>query len=158
MSELIADITLQYQSGTPPAFMSHERTLALRNLRENAVFKPKGDEKAPYIVDLSIQDNRLIFELKNADKAPLPALVLSLKPYRRLIKDYFLMIESYEQMRSTGDRVKLEAIDMGRRGLHNEGAELMIERLADKIEMDLNTARGFFTLICVLQASPHHLS
>ncbi len=156
---MIEEITLQFpNAGTPPAFMQNERTLALKNLKENALFKPNGDENAPYIINLSIQDNRLIFELKDADKTPLPALVLSLKPYRRLIKDYFLMIDSYEKMRISGDRVKLEAIDMGRRGLHNEGAELMIERLSGKIDLDLNTARGFFTLVCVLQASPRHLS
>ena len=152
----IEAIALTYPGNNPPpAFMANERTVALKSLKENSKFKPVQAGQAPYVVNLSIQDNRLIFEMEDADKNTLPALVLSLKPYRRLIKDYFMMIESYEQMRLSGTKEKLEAIDMGRRGLHNEGAELMMQRLSDKIDMDLDTARGFFTLICVLQAGPH---
>ncbi|MEM6782093.1 MAG: UPF0262 family protein [Pseudomonadota bacterium] len=152
----IQDIALHYPgNGNPPNFMVNERSVALKSLKDHSKFQPTQSAQAPYVVDLSIQDNRLIFEMHDADKNALPALVLSLKPYRRLIKDYFMMIDSYEQMRSTGNTSKLEAIDMGRRGLHNEGAELMMERLRDKIDMDLETARGFFTLICVLQAGPH---
>jgi len=77
-------------------------------------------------------------------------LVLSLKPYRRLIQDYFLMLESYEQARHSATRDKLEAIDMGRRGIHNEGADLLLSRMESKITMDHETARKLFTLICVL--------
>lgn len=152
----IEAISLQYPGKTPPpTFMANERSVALKSLQDKSHFQPVQAGKAPYVVNLSIQDNRLIFEMEDSNNRPLPALVLSLKPYRRLIKDYFMMIESYEQMRMNGNQCKLEAIDMGRRGLHNEGAELMMERLSDKIDMDLNTARGFFTLICVLQAAPH---
>ncbi len=152
----IEAIALNYPGNTPaPAFMMNERTLALKSLKDKSRFQPTQDSKAPYVVNLSVQDNRLIFEMEDAQKQSLPALVLSLKPYRRLIKDYFMMIESYEQVRQQGNTSKLEAIDMGRRGLHNEGAELMMERLSDKISMDLETARGFFTLVCVLQAAPH---
>lgn len=152
----IEAIALHYPGNTPPpSFMVNERTLALKSLQDKSRFQPCQSGKAPYIVNLSVQDNRLIFEMEDAQQKALPSLVLSLKPYRRLIKDYFMMIESYEQMRLEGNTSKLEAIDMGRRGLHNEGAELMMERLSDKIDMDLETARGFFTLICVLQAAPH---
>jgi uncharacterized protein (UPF0262 family) len=73
-----------------------------------------------------------------------------LKPYRRLIKDYFLIVRSYDEAMREGKPSRIEAIDMGRRGLHNEGAGLLIERLEDKITMDLDTARRLFTLICVL--------
>lgn len=76
--------------------------------------------------------------------------MLSLGPYKRIISDYFLMIDSYEQARIEGKQAKLEPIDMARRGLHNEAADLMIERLAGKIDIDHDTARRLFTLICVL--------
>lgn len=159
MSTDIQTIELHYPGGaTPPPFMANERTIALKALKDHGHFRPLQSSHAPYIVDLSIQDNRLVFEMKDAGDNTLPALVLSLKPYKRLIKDYFMMIDSYEKMRNSGQHAKLEAIDMGRRGLHNEGAELMMERLSDKVDMDHETARGFFTLICVLQAKPHFQS
>lgn len=77
-------------------------------------------------------------------------LILSLSPYRRLIHDYFLMIESYEQVRIEGNLQKLEPIDMARRGLHNEAADMMRERLRDRIDIDHDTARRLFTLVCAL--------
>ena len=92
----------------------------------------------------------LVLRIRNTDGHDLPMLVLSLKPYRRVIEDYFLIIASYEEARRNGVLQKLETIDMARRGLHNEGAELLRERLADKIDMDFETARRFFTLICAL--------
>ena len=79
-------------------------------------------------------------------------LVLSLKPYKRLVKDYFMIVRSYDEAMREGKPSRIEAIDMGRRGLHNEGAESLQERLADKISMDFDTARRLFTLICVLHA------
>jgi uncharacterized protein (UPF0262 family) len=112
-----------------------------------------NDNAGPYGVTLSIAEGRLVMQMKNAQKEETPALVLSLSPYRRLIQDYFLMIESYEKARLSATREKLEAIDMGRRGLHNEGAELFKSRLEGKIELDFETARKFFTLICALHRS-----
>ena len=132
-------------------FMTGERDSAIRDLLKESHFRPQGDEKAPYAVDLSIQDNRLVFALKNANDEELPSLVLSLNPYRRIMRDYFLMIQSYEDLRAAANQTKLEAVDMGRRGLHNEAAELLQTRLENKIAMDLNTARRIFTLICYLQ-------
>lgn len=151
----IADIALRFPGeGAPPSFMANEQEQALKKLTEESFFQPLNDDTAPYSIGLSVQDNRLIFAMTNARQTPLPALVLSLKPYSRIIKDYFMMIESYETVRAQGSRAKLEAIDMGRRGLHNEGAEMIMTRLSDKITMDMETARGFFTLVCALQASP----
>ena len=92
----------------------------------------------------------LVFRFKNSRSEELPLLAISPRPYKKLIQDYFMMVESYEQVRHEGNPYKLEAIDMGRRGVHNEGATLLKERLAEKIEMDFETARRFFTLICVL--------
>jgi uncharacterized protein (UPF0262 family) len=91
-----------------------------------------------------------VFEMTNTNSEVLPILVLSLKPYKRLIQDYFMMVNSYEEALVGANPSRIEAIDMGRRGLHNEGAEMVAERLADKIKMDDDTARRLFTLICVL--------
>ena len=127
-----------------------EHQAALSDLLHNSHFQPRNDNNGPYALQLSIEDARLVLRMKNALAQELNTLVLSLKPYRRLIQDYFLMLQSYEQARQHATREKLEAIDMARRALHNEGAELLISRLEDKIDMDFETARRFFTLICVL--------
>jgi uncharacterized protein (UPF0262 family) len=128
----------------------HERERALHDLRDHGVFRPVNDTAAPYDVALSIEESRLIVRIRNAEDTELPMLVLSLQPYRRLIRDYFLMIEGHEQARRESHHSRLQTIDMARRGLHNEGAELLIERLQGKIDMDFDTARLFFTLICSL--------
>ncbi len=85
------------------------------------------------------------------DGEPLETIRLPLLPFRRIIKEYFVVCESYNHAIKTASRAQIEAIDMGRRGLHNDGADLLRERLADKVECDTNTARRLFTLICVLQ-------
>jgi uncharacterized protein (UPF0262 family) len=110
------------------------------------------DPEGPYDLTLSVEENRLVFRISNDNGDAIPMLVLSLKPYARLIKDYFLIVESYEKALRDGGPSRLEAIDMGRRGLHNEGASLLMERLKGKIVMDADTARRLFTLICVLHA------
>ena len=133
-----------------PDYLAREQHTAVKDITTNSHFKPLNDNAGPYNLALSVEDGRLVIRTSNASGTELPALVLSLKPYRRLIQDYFLMVESYEAARLTASREKLEAIDMGRRGLHNEGAELLIARLQDKIDIDFETARKFFTLICVL--------
>ncbi|MGH1398912.1 MAG: UPF0262 family protein [Alphaproteobacteria bacterium] len=132
--------------------IARDRQIALRDLRRNSVFQPLKDENGPYDISLSVEEGRLVFRITNAAGADLPMLVLSLKPYRRLIKDYFMIVRSYREAVNDGKPSRIEAIDMGRRGLHNEGAELLQERLSDKIEMDFDTARRLFTLICVLHA------
>lgn len=127
-----------------------EQELAINDLIRQSVFQPLNDNHAPYALRLSIEDGKLVIRMRNAQETDLSMLVLSLKPYRRLIQDYFLMLQSYEAARHHATREKLEAIDMGRRGLHNEGAELLIARLKNKIEIDFETARRLFTLICAL--------
>jgi len=117
------------------------------------VFQPiKNQGSGPYALSLSVEENRLVFRIENDAGDELPMLVLSLKPYKRLVKDYFMIVRSYDEAMREGKPSRIEAIDMGRRGLHNEGAEGLQERLADKIEMDFDTARRLFTLICVLHA------
>jgi len=147
----IADITLAIENdGMLPDYLRKEQTQALQNLLTENDFRPHNDNQGPYKLALSIEDNRLVIRIKNAAAQDLNMLVLSLKPYRRLIQDYFLMLESYEQARHSATRDKLEAIDMGRRGIHNEGADLLLSRMESKITMDHETARKLFTLICVL--------
>ena len=91
-----------------------------------------------------------MFDIRREDGAPLMAHLLSLTPFRRIVKDYFLICDSYYKAIRTATPSQIEAIDMGRRGLHNEGSELLMERLKEKIEVDFDTARRLFTLICVL--------
>lgn len=132
--------------------IARDREIALRDLKANSHFIPFKDEAGPYDVSLSLEENRLVFRMVNAKGEDLPMLVLSLKPYKRLIKDYFMIVRSYDEAVKGGNPSRIEAIDMGRRGLHNEGAELLLERLEDKITMDMGTARRLFTLICVLHS------
>jgi len=137
-------------NSAPAALLVRDRETALRDLKRAETFNIIRDNNGPYAVDLSIDENRLVFRITNAEREELPMLVLSLKPYARLIKDYFMIVRSYDEALREGKPSRIEAIDMGRRGLHNEGAALLAERLADKIEMDQDTARRLFTLICAL--------
>lgn len=104
----------------------------------------------PYILHLSIQEGRLVFDVRNGADAPLTAIVLALGPFRSLIKDYQLLVDSHMLAVEEGRAERIQAIDMGRRGLHNEGASLLRERLDNKAEIDHETARRLFTLVCVL--------
>jgi uncharacterized protein (UPF0262 family) len=97
-----------------------------------------------------VQENRLLFDVRNASDKKLRDIVLSLTPFRTIVKDYFMICESYYDAIKKLSPSQIEALDMGRRGLHNEGSELLRERLAGKIEVDFDTARRLFTLICVL--------
>lgn len=147
----ITSITMPDDTGVMHAILPRrDRDIALKDLIDTSHFQPSGDENGPYHIDLSIQENRLVLSIRNAARVTLPLLILSLKPYKRLIQDYFLIVQSYDEAIKDGKPSRIEAIDMGRRGLHNEGAELLAERLADKITLDFNTARRLFTLICVL--------
>ena len=92
----------------------------------------------------------LVFDVRREDESPVIAHYISLTPFRRLVKDYFMMCESYYQAIRSASPSQIEAIDMGRRGLHNEGSELLMERLKNKIDMDFDTARRLFTLVTVL--------
>ncbi|MGB8485821.1 MAG: UPF0262 family protein [Xanthobacteraceae bacterium] len=130
--------------------VEHERAVAIYDLLEENSFHPRGHEGGPYELALSITSNRLVFDIRLADGAPVVAHHLSLSPLRRIVKDYFLICDSYYAAIRTAGPDQIEAIDMGRRGLHNEGSELLIERLRHKVEMDVDTARRLFTLICVL--------
>jgi uncharacterized protein (UPF0262 family) len=104
----------------------------------------------PYVLHLSIQEGRLVFDVRRLDDAPLTAIALALGPFRRLLKDYQILVDSHIMAVQEGREARIQAIDMGRRGLHNEGATLMTERLRGKVTIDFETARRLFTLVCVL--------
>lgn len=130
--------------------VEHERKVAIFDLLEENSFTPNGSEGGPYHLHLAIEENRLVFDIRLEDDSPHGKVMLSLTPFRRIIKDYFLICESYYDAIKTAAPAQIEAIDMGRRGLHNEGSQLLKERLAGKIELDFDTSRRLFTLICVL--------
>ena len=104
----------------------------------------------PYALHLSIQEGSLVFDIRDVAGAKLTAVGLALGPFRRLVKDYQLLVDSHIKAVEEGREQRIQAIDMGRRGLHDEGAELMTLRLAGKIDIDFDTARRLFTLVCVL--------
>jgi uncharacterized protein (UPF0262 family) len=130
--------------------VEHERKVAIFDLLEENSFTPAGSPGGPYLLHLAIEENRLVFDIRLEGGEPHGKVMLSLTPFRRIIKDYFMICESYYDAIKTAAPAQIEAIDMGRRGLHNEGSELLKERLAGKIELDFDTARRLFTLICVL--------
>ena len=150
MTSAIKSITLHYPNGQKPWAMATEQERAIEDLCAQGKLSFHNYNHPPYHIDLSIYNKQLVLKAVDEQGNERPHLVLSLSPYRSIIKDYFMMIESYEQARQDGQEQKLEPIDMARRGLHNEAADLMIERLKDKIAMDHDTARRLFTLICVL--------
>ncbi len=132
------------------ATVEHERSAALADLLHDNYFAPLGLDTGPYDVFLSARDNRLRFEIRAAHASEMLEIILPLAPFRSVIKDYFLICENYFDIVKTGDPYRIEAIDMGRRSIHNEGSELLKTLLEDKITVDFNTARRLFTLICVL--------
>lgn len=130
--------------------VEHERAIAIYDLLEENSFDPIGDPTGPYALKIALVERRLALEVMREDGSPVITHILSLTPFRRVVKDYFMMCETYYSAIRTESPAKIEAIDMGRRGLHNEGSELLIERLKDKIAVDFDTARRLFTLICAL--------
>jgi uncharacterized protein (UPF0262 family) len=148
----LVEVTLDEGSiGRNSTDVEHEREVAIFDLLERNTFALEGHEDGgPYTLRLSFADNRLVFTVGDTNRNPIVHVMLSLSPFRRLVKDYFLMCESYYQAIKTAPPSRIEAIDMGRRGLHDEGSQLLIERLKGKIQIDKFTARRLFTLICAL--------
>jgi len=130
--------------------VEHERAVAIYDLLEENHFAPDCGREGPYDLRLSIRENRLIFDIRGEDGDPYDTVPLPLAPFRRIVKDYFTVCESYFEAIKIASPSRIEAIDMGRRGLHNEGSELLRERLAGRIDVDFATARRLFTLLCVL--------
>ncbi|WP_413204898.1 UPF0262 family protein [Rhodospirillum sp. A1_3_36] len=129
--------------------VEHERAVAIFDLLEDNHFSVSGLD-GPYRLVLGIEDNRLAMDLRDKDDNALTKVTLPLSPFRTIVKDYFMICESYFSAIKTMTPSQIEAIDMGRRGLHNEGGGLLMDRLSGKIVVDHDTARRLFTLICVL--------
>ena len=129
---------------------SEDRQQAVEDLKTSASFAPVG-LVGPFVINLSLDGGRLLLDVRDGDDRRLRLVILSLGPFRRLIKDYQLLVDSHERAIQDGCRQMIQTIDMGRRGLHDEGGMLMIDRLAGKITIDFETARRMFTLLFVLQ-------
>ena len=135
--------------------MQHERRVAIFDLIEGNAFRLLECDKGPYVVTLSLKDGqRLIFDICRTNGADNKELAISLVPFRRIIKDYFMICESYHNAIRTATSAQIEAIDMGRRGLHNEGSRLLTDSLRQHVEMGFDTSRRLFTLICSLHRRP----
>ncbi|MBB3769513.1 uncharacterized protein (UPF0262 family) [Angulomicrobium tetraedrale] len=148
----LSAVTLDARSiGRSTRDVEHERAVAIYDLIEENSFTPIGDtEPGPYRLSIALADGRLLLEITREDGAPVVRHHLSLSPLRRVVKDYFMVCESYYSAIRTASPSQIEAIDMGRRGLHNEGSEVLRARLKDKISLDFGTARRLFTLVCAL--------
>ena len=130
--------------------IEQEREIAIYDLLEANSFAPDGSDGGPYKLTLAVEENRLIFDIRLEDESAHGKVMLSLTPFRTVIKDYFLICDSYFKAIRNAPAGQIEALDMARRASHNEGSTLLKERLKGKIEVDFDTARRLFTLICVL--------
>jgi uncharacterized protein (UPF0262 family) len=130
--------------------IEQEREVAISDLLEGNHFKPKGSSAGPYRLSLSVKENRLVFDIARESGVRVGRILLSLTPFRSIVRDYFLVCDSYYKAIRTAPPSQIESLDMGRRAVHNEGTELLMQRLSSKIETDFETARRLFTLICVL--------
>lgn len=147
----LSDVTLD-DASLPPASrnVEQERRIALFDLKESNSFAVEGVDAGPYVLALAIEDARLLMRVNADSGAELIAHTIPLSPMRKLIKDYFMICESYYEAIRSASPTQIEAIDMGRRGLHNEGAEVLARTLEGKFKVDNETARRLFTLICAL--------
>ena len=149
----LIDIRLDETSlAAASADAEHERRVAIFDLLEANRFELDGLDLGPYALSLSVADNRLVLDVTGAEGALARTLVLSLTSLRRVIRDYFMVCDSYYDAIRSATPAQIEAIDMGRRGLHNEGSDILIERLEGKVRLDYDTARRLFTLICALHS------
>ncbi len=144
-------ITLDENSiGHSSKDVEHERAVAIYDLIEQNSFAPLGHDGGPYALHLSLSENRLVLDIRLSDGRPVVAHHLSISRFRKIVKDYFLICDSYYAAIRTATPDRIEAIDMGRRGLHDEGSRILQDSIKRKIKVDFGTARRLFTLICVL--------
>jgi len=132
--------------------LEHDRAVALQDLIDENSFRLVDGEEGPYRLELGVDGGRLIMRVGPAAGGAVVAFGMALSPFRRIIKDYFTICDSYFEAIKTLAPSQIEAIDMGRRGVHNEGAEKLMERLEGRADVDMATARRLFTLLCVLHA------
>ena len=150
----IVDIELDDSNLAPPTpEIEQERKVAIFDLLEDNTFALPPERAAPdgpYRLDLAIREKRLVFDVKTTGGDPAAEFHLSLSPFRQVVKDYYQICESYFDAVKTAAPAQIETIDMARRGIHNEGARILEERLDGKVQIDGDTARRLFTLVCVL--------
>lgn len=147
----LVDVELDETIGRSTPDVEHERAVAIFDLIEENSFRPVSDGVGgPYRLKLSLVDSRLVFAIAREDGSDVVTHILSLTPFRRIVKDYYMICESYYDAIRSASPSHIEAIDMGRRGLHNEGSQTLKDRLGGKIDIDFDTARRLFTLVCVL--------
>ncbi len=130
--------------------IDYERAAAMRDLIANNVFEPVGRTVDRFRLRLSVADRRLVFDIRDEDDRPLVSHILSMTPLMRVMRDYYVVCDAYYAAAGSSSPAQFEAIDMGRRGLHNEGAELLLDRLKGKIDLDQTTARCLFTLVAAI--------
>jgi uncharacterized protein (UPF0262 family) len=142
----LAAITLDEVSlGSSSDDVEHERRVAIYDLIQNNKFKPVGHNGGPYTLQLGLSGNRLVFDIHKTDGTPVIAHMLSLAPFHRIVKDYFVVCDSYYAAIRAAPPDRIEALDMGRRGLHDEGSRLVMERLKRKVDLDFDTARRLYS-------------
>lgn len=147
----LVDVELDESIGRSTPDVEHERAVAIFDLIEENSFAPVNDDAGgPYRLKLSLAEARLVFAISRENGDSVVTHILSLTPFRRIVKDYYMICESYYDAIRTSTPRQIEAIDMGRRGLHNEGSQTLLDRLSGKIDVDFDTARRLFTLVCVL--------
>ena len=146
----LCDVVLDDTIGRATPDVEHERAVAIFDLIEENTFEPIGHAGGPYRLNISLLDSKLVFAISTEAGDAVATHILSLTPFRRIVKDYFLICESYYQAIRSSTPSQIEAIDMGRRGIHNEGSQTLMDRLSGKIRFDFDTARRLFTLVCVL--------
>ncbi|NLS14986.1 UPF0262 family protein [Rhizobium sp. P40RR-XXII] len=146
----LSDVVLDDTIGRSTPDVEHERAVAIFDLIEENSFEPAGHKGGPYLLKLSLVDQKLVFDIRMEDGVVVATHILSLTPFRRIVKDYFMICESYYEAIRSATPSRIEAIDMGRRGIHNEGSQTLMDRLNGKITVDFDTARRLFTLVCVL--------
>jgi uncharacterized protein (UPF0262 family) len=150
-TQRLVEVVLDEKSiGRSNPDVEHERAVAIYDLLEENHFAPESHKGGPYTLRLRIAENRLVFDIKTAKGEVVMAHLLSMTPFRRIVKDYFMICDSYYQAIRTATPDRIEALDMGRRAIHDEGSHLLMERLKRKVKVDFDTARRLFTLICVL--------
>jgi uncharacterized protein (UPF0262 family) len=144
-------VTLDEDSiGRSSSDIEHERATAIYDLIEENSFAPVDHDEGPYALRIGIKENRLVLDIRRENDKPVIAHLLSLSPFKRIVKDYFMICDSYYAAIRTATPDKIEAIDMGRRGLHDEGSRILQDAIKRKVTVDFDTARRLFTLICVL--------
>jgi uncharacterized protein (UPF0262 family) len=146
----LCDVVLDDSIGRSTPDVEHERAVAIFDLIEENRFEPVGHEGGPYRLNISLVEQKLVFSITTEAGEAVATHILSLTPFRRIIKDYFMICESYYEAIRSSTPSQIEAIDMGRRGIHNDGSETLQDRLKGKIALDFDTARRLFTLVCVL--------